>query len=130
MPFRLSLPPPASRTNKNPGDGKHGTFFQLLPTPRSYARFPFFNLVNSQDVFASLASGGAFQPWTFGYAGRPGSGNRGLATLDDISADWELTSRCALSAYFGRATGHSVIRSIYPNGKNANLGYVELGYRF
>jgi hypothetical protein len=141
----------------NPQDGKHGTFFQVLPTPRPYARFPFFNLMNNEDVFGSLAlrpsktltirsevhglklanrndlwyqGGGAFQPWTFGYVGRPSNGNRGLATLYDVSADCELTPHFALGGYFGRAIGHSVIRSIYPNGKNANLGYVELGYRF
>ncbi len=27
----------------NPNDNTHGTFFQILPTPRVYARFPFFN---------------------------------------------------------------------------------------
>jgi hypothetical protein len=141
----------------DPGDGKHATFFQILPTPRPYARFPFYNLMNNEDVFGSLAvrpskqltlrtdvhglrltnrndlwyqGGGAFQPWTFGYVGRPSNGNRGLATLYDVSADWEIASRVVLGGYFGRAIGHSVIRSIYPNGKNANLGYVELGYRF
>jgi hypothetical protein len=25
----------------NPTDSRHGTFFQDLPTPREYARFPF-----------------------------------------------------------------------------------------
>lgn len=35
-------------------DGKHETFFQMLPTPRIYARFPFFNLMNNKDAFAQL----------------------------------------------------------------------------
>jgi hypothetical protein len=38
----------------NASDNKHGTFFQLLPTPRPYARFPFFNLMNNEDGFAEL----------------------------------------------------------------------------
>jgi hypothetical protein len=38
----------------DPGDGRHGTFFQVLPTPRPFARFPFFNMMNNQDRFAML----------------------------------------------------------------------------
>jgi hypothetical protein len=37
--------------DNDPNDRVHGTFFQLLPTPRLYARFPFFNLMNSTDTF-------------------------------------------------------------------------------
>jgi hypothetical protein len=77
----------------NPNDRTHGTFFQILPTPRTYARFPFFNMMNTRDDFAELilrprkslvlrtdvhaielASAadlwytgvGVYQPWTFG----------------------------------------------------------------
>lgn len=35
----------------NPNDTTHGTFFQVLPTPRPFARFPFFNMMNNRDVF-------------------------------------------------------------------------------
>jgi hypothetical protein len=35
----------------NPNDGTHGTFFQLLPTAWLYAQFPFYNMMNNQDVF-------------------------------------------------------------------------------
>ncbi len=82
----------------NPGDARHGTFFQVLPTPRPYARFPFFDMMNTEDRFGALilrpharvtvssefhalrlsnandlwyGGGGVFQPWTFGYVGRP-----------------------------------------------------------
>jgi hypothetical protein len=98
----------------NPNDGTHGTFFQVLPTPRVYARFPFFNMMNTRDAFGELilrpskaltirtdihslalanrndlwySGGGMFQPWTFGYTGRPSGGHAGLATLFDGSAD-------------------------------------------
>ena len=40
--------------DKNAGDSTHGTFFQVLPTPRVYARFPFFNMMNNRDVFGEL----------------------------------------------------------------------------
>jgi nitrous oxide reductase accessory protein NosL len=32
----------------------HNTFFQTLPTPRVFARFPFFNLMNNEDSFVQL----------------------------------------------------------------------------
>ena len=38
----------------DPADGDHKTFFQVLPTPRQYARFPFYNLMNNEDIFAQL----------------------------------------------------------------------------
>ena len=32
-------------------NGQHGTFFPILPTPRIYARDPFYNKSNLQDIF-------------------------------------------------------------------------------
>lgn len=141
----------------DPLDGKHDTFFQVLPTARTYARFPFYNLMNNRDAFASLIlrpsktvtvrtdvrrlwlanrndswyqGGGAFQPWSFGYIARPASGGTGLATLWDISADWNVLPQTTLSGYFAHAWGGSVVRAIYPASPRANLGYVEVTYRF
>ena len=148
-----------SRTSgdKDASDTEHGTFFQMLPTPRPYARFPFFNMMNNEDAFAELIvrptkslsvradvhslrlsesadlwylGGGAFQPWTFGYQGRAAGGARGLATLYDVSADYTVNSHVALSAYFGHAAGHSVMQQIYPKGTTGNFGYLEATYRF
>jgi hypothetical protein len=140
----------------NPNDKTHGTFFQVLPTPRVYARFPFFNIMNSRDVFGELilrpgkaitirtdvhslaladrndlwySGGGMFQPWTFGYTGRPSNGHAGLATLYDASADYGVSTHVSVGAYYGYAAGKLVIQSIYPNGKNANFGYLELTFR-
>jgi hypothetical protein len=38
----------------NPSDSRHGTFFQLLTTPRLYARFPFYNMMNNEDFYGTL----------------------------------------------------------------------------
>jgi hypothetical protein len=38
----------------NPADGDHKTFFTPLPTPRLYARYPFYNQMNTTDLFAQL----------------------------------------------------------------------------
>ncbi len=141
----------------NSSDNVHGTFFQVLPTPRIYARFPFYNLMNNREAFVELilrphshltlrgdahwlrleeesdlwyAGGGAFNPWIFGYAGRPSGGTRNLATLLDISASLRINSRVSVGAYFAHAFGGSVIESINPEGDDANYGYVEFTYRF
>jgi hypothetical protein len=128
----------------------------VLPTPRVYARFPFFNMMNNRDMFGELllrpakaftvrsdvhalalanrndlwySGGGMFQPWTFGYTGRPSNGQSGLATLFDASADYNLNPHVSLGAYYGHAAGKLVIQSIYPSGPNANFGYLELTLR-
>ncbi len=35
-------------------DGRHGSFFQVLPTARIYARMPFYNLMNTADAFGEV----------------------------------------------------------------------------
>ncbi|MBI4905856.1 MAG: hypothetical protein HY820_19640 [Acidobacteria bacterium] len=143
--------------DSNPNDATHGTFFQVLPTPRPYARFPFFNMMNTEDRFAALilrphakvtvssefhalrlsnasdlwyAGGGVFQPWTFGYIGRPTSGKRSLGNLYDTSVEFRATRQASFTAYYGRAQGLATMRQIYPKGKDAGFGYIELLYRF
>jgi len=40
--------------DSDPNDAQHGTFFRLLTTPRQYARFPFYNMMNNADAYATL----------------------------------------------------------------------------
>jgi alginate export protein len=141
----------------DPTGSTHGTFFQVLPTPRVYARFPFFNLMNIQDAFGEVvlrptkratlrsdvhalsladahdlwySGGGAFQPTSFGYTGRPSSGYGGLATLSDVSGDYEISGRVSFNAYYGYAAKQLVTQGIYPAGHSAHFGYGELVLRF
>jgi len=141
----------------DPSDAVHGTFFQVLPTPRLYARFPFFNLMNSADAFGELMlrpskrltirtdihslrvadghdlwyqGGGAFQTATFGYVGQPVGGRQALATLYDASADIVVTPRIGLTGYYGYAAGGAATANSYPTNNNAVLGYLELLVRF
>ena len=140
----------------NPKDGSHNTFFQVLPTPRIYARFPFYNLMNNEDAFAELilrphakvtlrsdlhwlrlgnardlwySGGGAFQDGTFGYAGRPSGGHNSLATFADISADWKISQQFSLTAYFGGAFSRPAIAASYPQAGNGRFSYLELNWR-
>ena len=138
-------------------DNKHGTFFQLLPTPRIYARIPFYNLMNSTDEFVQVVEnpvgklalrgdlhwlqlttgkdlwyqgGGAYDNKVFGYQGRPANGQTSFASLVDISADWQTTKNIALNFYYAHVWGKSVIGKIYPDDRKAQYGYVEMVYRF
>jgi hypothetical protein len=141
----------------NPNDSRHGTFFQVLTTPRLYARFPFYNMMNNEDLYATfnlrpsaklmlrseahalrLASaadlwylgGGAFQRQTFGYTGRASNGNRGLANVWDLSADYQVTRAWSATLYYAHAWGKGVIAGIYPNDRNGQLAYLETNFRF
>lgn len=146
-----------SSGDNNPNDKTHGTFFAILPTPRVYARLPFFNEMNNRDLFGELmlrpnkkltlrsdvhgiwlanrndlwySGGGAFQPWTFGFSGRPSNGATGLATLYDISADCQLNRAVSLGLYFGYARGGAVVAHIFPGDSDAKFGFVEVNYHF
>ena len=141
----------------NPDDSHHGTFFQILPTPRPYARFPFYNMMNNEDFYASFVvrpharlslrsevhalrlnkstdlwylGGGVFQPNTFGYTGRPSNGSRSLADVADLSADYQMTGSLGITLYYAHAWGKSVIAQIYPNNPDGQLAYVETNLRF
>lgn len=145
-----------STGDRSATDNKHGTFFQVLPTPRPFARFPLFNMMNHDDAYGILIlrphkavtingemhsmrlsnandqwllGGGAFQPWSFGYVGRPSNGAKSLATLWDVSIDYRINPRTTLTGYFANAAGKSVVSAIFPNGNSARLGYIELTVR-
>jgi hypothetical protein len=140
----------------NAADGKHTTFFQVLPTPRIYARTPFFNMMNTEDAFGELilrpkrvtirsdihslrlansndlwySGGGAFQAATFGYTGRPSNGQSTLGTLYDVSADVTLNPHVGVGGYFGYASGGLVTQAIYSGGNAVHLGFFELNVKF
>jgi len=146
-----------SSGDKDPGDGTHGTFFQLLPTPRIYARTPFYNLMNLEDAFAEFlgkphpklalradvhylqltsrrdawySGGGAFQDQTFGYTARPGFGNKKLGWLTDVSLDYTVSPHWTATFYIARNSGGSVQRAVYPAGNKLVFGYAELSAKF
>jgi len=141
----------------NPKDGTNGTFFQVLTTPRAYARFPFYNMMNNADAYVTLnlkpwsklavrseahamrladshdlwyLGGGAFQPKTFGFTGRPSGGHQGLANVWDLSADYQINRMFSISPYYGHAWGKSVIQSIYPRNANGQLAFLETNFHF
>ncbi len=137
-------------------DGEHGTFFQVLPTPRVYARFPFYNAMNSTDAFVQFsikpnakttvtseahvlsltedrdlwyAGGGAFEKRSFGFAGRPSSGQDELARVIDVGVDYAFDAKTTFTVYGAHASGGDVVESIFSDG-GASFVYLEVTRKF
>lgn len=140
----------------NPNDGKHGTFFQPLPTEQFYARLPFYTLQNTEDYTGQVIwqpnhrlelrsevhkvklhsandewylGSGAFQNASFGYYLLPNSGHRGLGNYVDFSPKFQVTERLALRAYIGALSGKAVETSSL-KGKKGGFAFLEIAYRF
>lgn len=141
----------------NPTDSVHNTFFQVLPTPRAYARFPFYNMQNSNDQFIQLVDspskkwdirsdmhflqlaaaadlwyqgGGAFDNKVFGFTGRPANAHTSFSSVLDISSDYAITPSFNLNVYYAHGYGKSVIAANFPQGHGADFGYLELVYKW
>ncbi len=139
----------------DPSDRSHHTFFQMLPTARTYAQLPFYNAMNSADAFAQVllaptrdvsvrcdyhwlalgdthdlgySGGGATNGSIFGYAGSPSGGHRALAHVVDVSASVHVLPELTASVYYGRAFGGDVVGATFA-GRDANYAFVELAYR-
>ena len=140
----------------DPTDHQHGTFFQILPTSRIYAQFPFYNAMNSQDFFAQLilkphskvtlrsdfhhlrlserkdlwyAGGGATNDDVFGFSGVPANTHRELAELVDLSLSVALLPQVTAQIYYAHAFGQGVVRKTF-QGKQADYGFLELSYKY
>jgi len=137
----------------DPKDDVNETFFQILPTSRQYAQFPFYNMMNNQDTFAQLLlqphrslgvrtefhwlrvvegkdflyfGGGATKDDFFGFGGVPANGERQIGYLADISFTWKPTDLLTVYAYYGHAFGGDVIRqSQLFARREANYAYIE-----
>jgi hypothetical protein len=140
----------------DPDDGTHGTFFQLLPTARMYAQFPFYNMMNNRDVFAQLllrphrilglrtdfhwlrvnapedllySGGGATSQHNFGYGGTPTGGVSEIGYLADVSLSFTPVGWLTLYAYYGHVFGQGVIDQA-DLGSDADYGYLEATVSF
>jgi len=139
----------------NPNDGYHKTFFQVLPTPRLYAQFPIYNLMNNRDLFMQLmlrphrrltlrleahrlwlsrlsdlwyAGGGAFNDTAFGYAGLRG-GARRLMDVLDLSVEYAIDPMTTWTLYLAKAWGKEAVRANFV-GTSAIYAYLELQRRW
>jgi hypothetical protein len=135
----------------DPNDGTHGTFFQLLPTAWIYAQFPFYNMMNNQDVFLqwildphpmlsfrldwhwlrlnsshdlAYFGGGATKNDFFGYGGVNGNGRINLAQLIHFMLTVRPTAFLTLNGFYAHAWGQGVINQAFA-GRDANYGFLE-----
>lgn len=144
-----------SSGDDDPDDDRHRTMFQMLPTARIYARFPFFNLMNNDDVFLQLllsphdridlrmdwhrlrltessdlwyAGGGATNDDVFGFSGIPTGGNRDLGDLLDLSVSWSLASEWNLSLYAGQVFGGAAVSTAFAD-RDGSYGFLEVSWK-
>ncbi len=140
-----------SSGDDDPGDEKHRTFLQILPTARIYARTPVFNLMNSDDYMVQLllqlldplgaridyhylrvdstkdllyAGAGATKSDFFGFAGTPTSGEGEFGHLVDVSLSYQVGPHLELVAYYGRIWGGGIVQRLFAD-ETLDYGYLE-----
>ena len=147
-----------STGDDDPTDGTHGTYYITLYTARQFAQFPFYNAMNSKDLFVQLllrpvpgkltlrsefhdlkltepadlwygGSGAIQRRGSFGVGGKPSGGENDLARTLDISVTWDPSPRWTIYGYAARAWGGAVPESIYGSG-GAGFAYLEFTARF
>ena len=142
----------------NANDGTHGTFFQAIPTVRLQAKFPFYNLMNLQDVFAQFSvaptdttklgidfhylslgnsrdlfyggSGATGRSGSFGYYGRASGGHSSVGEMVDISFSHNLSKYFSWNVYYAHAFGSGVTGNAYQLKNDADYGFVEFTASF
>jgi hypothetical protein len=134
-------------------DGRHETFFPMLPTLRRFSQTTVYSTMNLDDRFVQLLArprpplglrldvhrltlASANDLWyggsgatlgegnTFGYVGRRSNGSRDLGTSVEMSADYALTSHLSVNAFLARIHGGPVVTLTF-GGNRLWYGYVE-----
>ncbi len=147
-----------SSGDSDPNNGSHGTFFQILPTGRPFAKFPFYNLMNLQDAFVqisiapsdtvkvsvdlhhlSLASGADLfyggagatsRSGSFGYAGRNAGGASEIGELVDIGFSHQLNRFLSWNVYYGHVFGGKALKNAYSRQADGDYGFIEVNAAF
>ena len=138
--------------DNDPTDGDHNTFHTPLPTPRLYARYPFYNLMNNTSTYAQLllrpnpkllirsefqnlrltssndllyAGGGPFNDVGFGIAGTPSRGQKRLGNLIDTSIDYKFSPETSLGFYVGQVIDSKVFAD-----SSSRFAFLEFTQKF
>lgn len=136
----------------DPLDGDHKTFHTPLPTPRLYARYPFYNLMNNTSAYAQLllrpnpklqirtefqnlrltdsadllyAGGGPFNDVGFGISGTPSRGQKKLGNLIDTSIDYKFSSETSVGLYVGQVIDSKVFAD-----SSSRFAFLEFTQKF
>jgi hypothetical protein len=137
----------------DPGDDRHGTFFQMLPTVRRYSQTAAYSQMNNTDLFVQgllrpsdrvsirvdlhrvgLASvrdlwyfgSGATQSrgTLFGFSTRPSNGSTRLANIVEASSDFVVSPHWSIGTFVGVMRGGDVVRRSFA-GRTMTFGFVE-----
>lgn len=148
-----------SSGDNDPKDSDHETFYQILPSSWLYARFPFYNAMNSKDLFAMLilkpldnlvlrsdwhflwlnkSSDGLYcgcgpsqeKGSIFGYLYRPSMGKQYLGNLVDVSTTFEASKNLNFTAYYGHFFGGDVMNKLFKGKSDADYFYIETLIQF
>ncbi|MBN1472099.1 MAG: alginate export family protein [Syntrophaceae bacterium] len=140
-------------------DGNHETFFQMAPGTRKYELLPFYDLMNSQDLFFQfivkpikkatlrteyhiirltedndrwyMGSGPTQERGAiFGYLARPTHEENNLAQELDVILQTALHPHCDLILSYSHIFGKDVIEEIYEKDNHADYFSVELQVKF
>ncbi len=142
--------------DSDPTDGDHSTFFQILPTARAYAMFPFYNMMNNRDLFAQLilkphamvsmqstlhwlrlsdrddflyGGGGATNNSVFGFTGTASGDRTGIGTMFDTSITVNPVKWLALSVYYAHVFGSGMTGQTFQD-EDADYAFAEATISF
>ena len=141
----------------DPDDGRHGTFFQMLPSSRKYALSSTYAQMNLSDAFLQawfeprglktrievhalgLASAGdlwyqgsgatASSGRYFGFSGRASGGQTRLGTVLEGAADVPIRTYWSVNGYAGTMWGGDVVRQSF-SGTRLTFWFIENVIRF
>ena len=143
--------------DRNGDDGRHGTFFQMLPSSRKYGLSSAYAQMNLRDAFAQLAieprglrarievhalhlasgadlwyhgSGAtASKGRFFGFSGRAARGDAALGTVLEGTVDVPIRKHWSVNGYAGVMSGGRVVAHWFTN-KRLTLWSIENVIRF
>jgi hypothetical protein len=139
--------------DENASDGRHGTYFPVLPTVRRFSQTTMFSIMNVDDAFVqvmarpsrrvglrldlhALSLASAADLWyigsgatleeggAFGYSGRAANGSRDLGFSTEGSVDIAITPVWALNTFVGHVNGGRVVTGTF-RGDSFWFAYVE-----
>jgi len=141
----------------NPNDGRHRTFFQMLPSSRKYALSSAYAQMNVRDAFVqawfeprrlrarievhALHLASAADLWYhgsgatagkgrfFGFAGRAGGGESSLGTVAEGTLDVPIRKHWSINAYAGVMWGGGVVSHMFTD-KRFTFWSIENVIRF
>jgi hypothetical protein len=139
--------------DNDPEDGRHGTFFPMLPTVRRFSQTTVYSTMNLHEFFGQVllrpgpalgvrldvhhvrlatpsdrwyAGSGATltSGGGFGFAGRPSLGGRTLGTTVEASVDYAVTPRWSVNGFLAAMRGGDVVDRQF-DGRQLWFAYVE-----